>query len=199
MGSWYHGTHVRAAFVPIRAVIVALAASYFASTGCAAPAPKTPVGMSDNVPERRRAAPLAEPSRVVWPDFAAARAWPEAAPASVALAHRRDGTLIHVRVEPSGLAAYRELATEAGMPEGARVVAWHEAAGGALLGGSLLEKRGGNWLAQELDGRGALVPGDHAGCVRCHDMAPTDHLFGLRSAPPPAPAQGGESIDPQRR
>jgi hypothetical protein len=155
--------------------------------------------MSDSAPERASAAPLPEPPRPAWPDFAAARAWPEAAPPSVALAHRRDGTLVHVRVEPSALAAYRELSAEAGMPEGARVVAWHEGAGGALLGGYLLEKRGGSWSAQEIDAKGALVPGDHASCLRCHDMAPTDHLFGVRSAEPSTPALGGESIDPQRR
>jgi len=85
------------------------------------------------------------------------------------------------------------------MPEGARVVAWLEAATGNLQGGYLLEKRGGSWSGLELDSRGALVPGDHASCVRCHDMAPTDHLFGLRSAEPGTPALGGESIDPQRR
>lgn len=150
--------------------------------------------MSDAAPE----APIArhvEAPRATWPDFAAARAWPEAAPAAVALGHRRDGTLIHVRVEPDGLLAYRELSAEAPMPDGARVVAWHEAPGGALLGGYLLEKHAGAWSAEELDANGALLPGDRAPCVRCHDMAPTDHLFGVRSAPlPAAPAIDGESI-----
>jgi hypothetical protein len=86
------------------------------------------------------------------------------------------------------------------MPEGARVVAWHEAPTGALLGGYLLEKRGGIWSPQELDANGSLVPGDHARCVRCHDMAPTDHLFGSRSAPvAPSPAADTESISPAQR
>lgn len=107
--------------------------------------------------------------------------------------------MIHVRVEPSALRAYRELSAEAGMPDGARVVAWHEAAGGALLGGYLLEKRAGVWAGQELDASGALLPGDHASCVRCHDMAPTDHLFGPRAPRPMPPVPAGESIDPQQR
>ncbi len=154
--------------------------------------------MSDAAPEQAAPAVVAVP-RAPWPDFAAARGWPEAAPATPALGHRRDGTLIHVRVEPSALTAYRELSAEAVMPDGARVVAWHETATGVLLGGYLLEKRAGIWSAQELDANGALVAGDHASCVRCHDMAPTDHLFGSRTTPPSTPALGGESIDPQRR
>jgi hypothetical protein len=178
--------------------MVGLVAPSLAAYACSAPPPKTPVGMSDNVPERGPA-PVAATPRAAWSEFAAARAWPAAAPPSVALGHRRDGTLLHVRVEPSGLAAYRELSTESGMPDGARVVAWHEAAGGSLLGGYLLEKRGGVWSALEIDGKGALVPGDHASCIRCHDMAPTDHLFGIRAAAPTTPPIGGESIDPQRR
>ena len=154
--------------------------------------------MSDAVPEPARERQVVE-KPAPWPDFAAARAWPEAAPPSVALGHRRDGTLIHVRVEPEGLAAYRALSAEAAMPDGARVVAWHEAPGGALLGGYLLEKRAGVWSAKQLDANGSLVSGDRAACVRCHDMAPTDHLFGARSAKPPPPAPlppptSGESI-----
>jgi hypothetical protein len=120
----------------------------------------------------------------------------------VALAHRRDGTLIHVRVEPQSLTAYRELSVESPMPEGARVVAWHETPSGALLGGYLLEKRAGGWAGLELDANGALVSGEHTRCVRCHDMAPTDHLFGVRTALPAAPPLGtasGESIAPNRR
>jgi hypothetical protein len=116
------------------------------------------------------------------------------------LAHRRDGTLIRVRVEPSALDAYRALSAEQAMPDGARVIAWHEAPTGALLGGYLLEKRSGVWSARELDANGSLVSGDHARCVRCHDMAPTDHLFGIRSAPvAPAPVVEGESIHPAPR
>ena len=190
---------MRAALLPIRAVIVGLVTSALGVSACAAPEPKTPVGMSDNVPERAGPVPAVEAPRPQWADFAAARAWPEAAPPSVALAHRRDGALVHVQVEPSALAAYRALSVESGMPDGSRVVAWHETAGGVLLGGYLLEKRGGAWSAQEIDARGALVTGNHSSCVRCHDMAPTDHLFGVRSPEPSAPAVGGESIDPQRR
>jgi hypothetical protein len=168
--------------------------------GCSAAQRGTPIGMSDAVPEKALPHVVAT-QRTPWVDFAAARAWPEAAPAAPALGHRRDGTLIHVRVEPSALTAYKELSVEAVMPEGARVVAWHETAAGGLLGGYLLEKRAGVWSAQELDANGALVAGDHASCVRCHDMAPTDHLFGSRprTTPPSTPALGGESIDPQRR
>lgn len=168
------------------------------TSGCAPKAPTTPIGMSDALPEKPRERE-AEAPRAPWADFAAARAWPEAAPASVALAHRRDGTLIHVRVEPASLAAYRDLSVDTPMPEGARVVAWHESPSGTLLGGYLLEKRSGTWTALELDASGALVLGDHARCVRCHDMAPTDHLFDPRSAPRPAPAVSGESIAPSSR
>jgi hypothetical protein len=158
--------------------------------------------MSDAEPEPARDRQVAT-RPAPWPDFAAARAWPEAAPPSVALGHRRDGTLIHVRVEPEGLAAYRALSAEAAMPDGARVVAWHEGPGGNLLGGYLLEKHGGVWSAKQLDAEGSLLPGDRAPCVRCHDMAPTDHLFGVRLAPPPPaplpPSAGGESIVPPPR
>lgn len=187
---------MRAALVPIRAVIVG--ALLAVVSGCGAKQPGTPIGMSDAVPERSEPAKERAP-HAPWPDFAAARAWPEASPPSVALGHRRDGTLVHVRVEPAALTAYRELSTETAMPEGARVVAWHETPAGALLGGYLLEKRAGVWAALELDAGGALVPGEHARCVRCHDMAPTDHLFGVRSAPPPAPAAVRESNAPVRR
>lgn len=167
-------------------------------SGCGAKPAGTPIGMSDAVPDKPRPRE-AEAPRLPWPDFAAARAWPEASPASVALGHRRDGTLIHVRVEAAALAAYRDLSAETAMPEGARVVAWHEGQTGALLGGYLLEKRAGTWAALELDASGALIPGDHARCVRCHDMAPTDHLFGVRSAARAAPPISGESITPERR
>jgi hypothetical protein len=154
--------------------------------------------MSDAPPERSRREAAAAP-RQAWPDFAAARAWPEGAPAAVALAHRRDGTRIHVRVEPSALAAYQSLAVDSPMPDGARVVAWHETPRGQLLGGYLLEKRSGAWSAREIDAQGALVLGDAAACLRCHDLAPTDHLFGLanRSAGPPDAA--GESLAPPPR
>jgi hypothetical protein len=194
--SWYHACPVRAAFAPIRAVI--LLGAVASAGGCAVRQPGTPIGMSDAVPEKTRA-PEAEVPPAPWPDFAVARTWPEAAPASVALGHRRDGTLVHVQVEPAALAAYRELSVETAMPEGARVVAWHESPSGTLLGGYLLQKHSGAWTALELDPNGALLPGDHARCVRCHDMAPTDHLFGARSAARPAPAVSGESIAPSQR
>lgn len=204
--SWYHAGLLRAALAPIRAAILGLGLTAVVGfvAGCAATTRRTPVGMSDAVPESRRA-PVVEAQPVTWTDFTAARAWPEAAPAFAALAHWRDGSLIHVSVEPEALAAYRELSVESPMPEGARVMAWHETQGGVLLGGYLLEKRAGVWSAQELDANGGLVPGEHGRCVRCHDMAPTDHLFGLRSAPPSAPSSApasvsaGESIDPLSR
>lgn len=132
-----------------------------------------------------------EVAREPWSDFAAASAWPEAGPATPALSHRHDGTLIHVRVAPPGLAAYRALAVDAPMPDGSRVIAWHEAPTGSLLGGFLLEKRAGAWSALELDAHGGVIPGDRTACVRCHDMAPTDHLFGLPSAAPVPPAAPG--------
>jgi hypothetical protein len=155
--------------------------------------------MSDAPPEPAPSARPATP-KALWPDFAAARAWPEAAPAAVALGHRRDGTLVHVRVEPSGLAAYQDLSVEAPMPDGARVVAWHESAAGALLGGYVLEKRSGVWRAFEVGGDGALVPGNFAPCVRCHDMATADHLFGIRALTrPAAPSKGAELMPPAPR
>jgi hypothetical protein len=173
--------------------------SVVALAGCAAAPQRTPIGMSDAVPDRP-SAKAPEAVRAPWADFAAAREWPEAAPATLSLGHRRDGTVVHVRVAPPALQAYRALSVESGMPVGARVVAWHESPGGALLGGYLLEKHDSGWVGQELDARGSLVPGDHASCVRCHDMAPTDHLFGSRSATPAGtPAIRGESLDPQGR
>jgi hypothetical protein len=187
---------VRAALAPIHAVILGVAAAV--AGGCAPKPPETPIGMSDAVPEKTPEREIEAP-RAPWPDFAAARAWPEAAPASVALAHRRDGTLIHVRVEPASLAAYHDLSVQTPMPDGARVIAWHESPSGTLLGGYLLEKRSGTWAGQELDATGAVVPGDRARCVRCHDMAPADHLFGPRSVPQPTPAVSGESIAPSQR
>lgn len=151
--------------------------------------------MSDAAPEQAVAAKAAPAPRVAWPEFAAARAWPEGAPSHVALAHHRDGTRIHVLVEPAALPAYRALAVEAPMPEGARVVAWHESPAGALLDGYLLHKSGGIWAARVISAEGALPSADTAPCLRCHDMAPTDHLFG----PPGAAPQAGESIDPAPR
>ena len=86
------------------------------------------------------------------------------------------------------------------MPDGARVVAWHESPVGALLGGYVLEKRAGSWQAFSVAGDGALLPGNFSPCVRCHDMAPTDHLFGVRTlARPAVPAAGAELISPAQR
>lgn len=196
---------VRAAFATIRAVLQRWAAPSLhlmracagvqLAAACAGAPSGPPVGVSTAAPESSEAveqAPALEP----WPDFAAARAWPEAAPAMVALGHRRDGTLIHVRVEPSAHAAYRNLATESPMPDGARVVAWHTTREGSLLGGYLLEKRAGRWSAKELSAQGALLPGDGGACLRCHELAPSDHLFGVAArAAGEAPSPGaGESI-----
>lgn len=156
--------------------------------------------MSDAGPEREPPPSSAEPPRVAWPDFEAARSWPEAAPPAVALGHRRDGTFVHVRVQPAALPAYLALAVDSPMPEGARVVAWHETPAGELVDGYLLEKRApGIWAAAVIDARGSLVPNNGDACLRCHDMAPTDHLFGrpsrLSRQSPPSPAEPtGESI-----
>ena len=131
-----------------------------------------------------------------WPDFAAARAWPEAAPAVTALVHRRDGTLVRVRVEPPALEAYLALTRHSPMPERARIAAFHESPAGQLLGVYVLEKRAGAWTALELDAAGARLPNDGSACLRCHDLAPTDHLFGITSRTPgQAPAPAGELND----
>jgi hypothetical protein len=189
---------VRAAQAPIRAAIAGLwLALPLLCAACAATPTKTPIGMSDAAPEPTATA-QPEPPHVAWPDFAAARAWPEAAPAFVAMNHHRDGSMLHVRVEPTSFEAYRQLAVDSPMPDGARVVAWHETPRGDLLGGYLLTKHGEAWSGDEIDAKGGLLVADHAPCIRCHDMAPTDHLFGPRAAAP-ATHVTGESIDPQRR
>lgn len=165
--------------------------------GCAVVGRGTPIGMSDAAPERP--AVSARPARSrAWEELAAARAWPAAAPAFTALAHHRDGTLLRVTVDPNALLAYRNLAVDSPMPDGARVVAWREAPDGALLGGYLLEKRGSVWSAQEIDAEGGFVDGDHTTCTRCHDMAPTDHLFRPGASSPLIPGLG-ESIGPPPR
>lgn len=181
--------------MPLRAALLAGLA------GCAAAPPTKLVGVSDAVPDPPRAPARALAPRAVWPELQAARAWPEAAPASVALAHRRDGSLVHVRVEPGALSAYLDLAVDSPMPEGARVIAWHEAPAGQVLDGYLLEKRAGGWSAVVIDEKGALVLGDHSTCLRCHAMAPTDYLFGRRAAASPssAPSSAVESIGADRR
>jgi hypothetical protein len=158
------------------------------SLACTTRPATTPVGVSDSEPEQTPARALAA-AATPWSDFASALAWPEAAPAWRALAHRRDGTLIRVRIDPAlpeALAAYRALSVESHLPDGARIIAWHETPSGTLLSGYLLEKHGGNWSALEVDARGSVIPGDRAACVRCHDMAPTDHLFGPVGKPPSA-------------
>jgi hypothetical protein len=166
--------------LPMCGVITTLSLLALSVVSCHAREPGTPVGVSTATPELEHAPPP-PPPRAPWVDFAAARSWPEAAPPRRALSHRRDGTLIHVRVEPGALEAYRALASESPMPDGARVVAWHESGGGELLGGYLLEKQGGAWRGSEIDARGALLGSDSDRCLRCHAMAPSDHLFGLRS------------------
>jgi len=158
------------------------------AAGCAAAAAGPSPGVSTAQPEPQ------SPTRPVlapraWKDFAAAQLWPEAAPAVVALGHRRDGTLVRVRVEPPANEAYRLLAAQSPMPEGARVIAFLETPSGSLRGASLLEKRAGSWLATELDAAGQIVPTDAGICLRCHAQAPTDGLFGLtqRAAPHNSP------------
>lgn len=202
IASWYHVRLVRAASGQIQALILLFAIALLAPlAACGGAGAGLPVGVSDAVPERSTPAPPPAP-RPTWPDFEAARTWPAAAPATPARAHFRDGTLIHVRVEPPGLDAYHKLASESPMPADARVVAWHETRAGQLRGGYLLEKRQGVWSAHEIDAAGALVAGDRdrAACLRCHEMAPTDHLFGT---PQPAMAPAGttvtESISPAAR
>lgn len=185
-------------FAPIALVLPGL---LLVVSACSPAAAGLPVGMSNAAPERAEPRE-AEAPHSQWPDYAAAREWPEAAPPVVAVGHRRDGALMRVRVEPSGLAAYRDLAVDSPMPSGARVVAWLEARGGQPLAGYLLEKREGVWTAQELDARGGLVPSDAGLCLRCHQLAPTDYLFGLPAAgrPPAAAASGPkESIAPPAR
>lgn len=169
---------------------------------CSPMAPQTPVGVSDAAPEPEppRAAPPPGPA---WSDFAAARSWPEAAPPMRALVHRRDGAHIHVRVDPAipgALAAYRALSTETAMPEGSRIIAWHETSSGQALGGYLLQKRGGVWSPLQIDAQGSVMPNDgerdDSACMRCHDMAPTDHLFGT---PHSSGSVETESIAPSSR
>lgn len=200
VASWYHVPLVRAARSQLQALILVPGLALLAPVAaCGGTRAGLPVGVSDAVPERSSPA-RPPPPRPAWPDFEAARAWPAAAPATPARAHFRDGTLVRVHVEPPGLDAYRQLAIESPMPANARVVAWHETHAGQLRGGYLLEKRQGAWSAHEIDAAGALVPGDRIACLRCHEMAPTDHLFGVPQAPAvPAGATVPESISPSPR
>jgi hypothetical protein len=180
----------------IRAAIArTFAVTWLLPLACAAARPSAPVGVSDATPDAPAPAKVSVP-HAVWPDFAAARTWPEAAPAVVALAHRRDGTRIHVRVEPPSIEQYRSLAVDAPMPEGARVAAFHESPSGELLGVSVLAKRAASWTALELDARGTVIAGDGAACLRCHDLAPTDHLFGVSSRLPGQPASPAQPAQP---
>lgn len=197
--SWYHVAALLAARALLPAAIALIWTSVaLVGAGCARGAAASPVGVSNAEPDREPSvvprAPLAR-----WPDYAAAQAWPEAGPPSVALEHRRDGSLIQVRVEPSALAAYRGLTVETPMPEGARVFAALTSVRGAPLGSYLLEKRGGSWSATELNAEGGVVPGDRADCLRCHALAPADHLFGLPRAPVAPPTGGEESLAPAAR
>jgi hypothetical protein len=179
---------VRAAEAPIRAAISSWIALLAAASACSA-APSGPkVGVSTAGSERVSAPPV-EARRELWSSFVAARAWPEAAPSFVARVHRRDGTHVRVHVDPASLDAYRQLAVDSPMPAEARVVAWHETPVGELLGGYVLEKRAGTWSALEVDAAGQVVPGDRAPCLRCHELAPSDYLFG----PPQSSASAGES------
>jgi hypothetical protein len=197
--SWYHVGVVPAARAPLPAAIALIWISVaLVGFGCARGAATSPVGVSTAEPDREPSA-RPEAPRVRWPDYAAAQTWPEAGPPSIALEHRRDGSLIQVRVEASALAAYRGLTVEAPMPEGARVMASLKSPRGAPLGSYLLEKRGGSWSAIELDAEGGVIPGDRGDCLRCHALAPTDHLFGLPRAAVAAPAGGEESLAPAVR
>jgi hypothetical protein len=86
------------------------------------------------------------------------------------------------------------------MPDGARVAAFHESPAGQSLGVYVLEKRAGAWGAIELDAVGARLPNDGSACLRCHELAPTDHLFGITSRTPGrASAPAGELNDPPPR
>lgn len=182
--SWYHAAPLHAAFASLRALIALLGLGVGA---CGAAQPSTPIGMSDAAPEPAPPPSALAPPRATGPDLAAARAWPEAAPPAIALVHRRDGTLIHVRVEPAFLPAYQQLSAESPMPDGARLVAWHVSPSGALLDGYVLEKRANLWSARVINAQGAPVHDDPPRCLRCHEMAPTDHLFGRPSASPAGP------------
>lgn len=170
------------------------------SIACARGPVTRPVGVSSAEPEHAQPAVTAPAApRQRWPDYEAALAWPAVGTPSPALGHRRDGSRLEVRVEQQGLAAYRELAVESPMPEGARVVAWLRSPRGAPLGGYLLEKRAGVWKALQLDAEGSVVPGDGAACLRCHELAPTDFLFGPPQRSPAAPAGAAESLTPSER
>lgn len=180
---WYHAGRVHAAQGRHHRAILAIFCLHLGGLGACAPARlTTPVGMSDAVPEPPHTA-KPEPTRPPWVEFTNSRGWPLAAPPFTATAHHRSGTLLEIRVEPSALAAYQSLAVDAPMPDGARVVAWQKTPDGQLLGGFELEKRAGTWSARELDPSGAVPQSDTASCLRCHDMAPTDHLFGLLRPP----------------
>lgn len=166
------------------------ASALFLCFACASPPTKL-VGVSDAAYEPPRAVRTLQKPQATWPELEAARAWPEAAPPFAARAHRRDGTLVHIRVEPSSLTAYRELAVESPLPDGARVIAWHLSPAGQVLDGYLLSKQSGAWTAAVIDERGTLNPGPPA-CLRCHDMAPADHLFGPPLSPSSVPSADSE-------
>lgn len=197
--SWYHACALPAARALLPAAIALIGLSVaLLGAGCSRGGAASPVGVSTAEPDHEPSAPPEAP-HLRWPDYAAAQAWPEAGPPSTALEHRRDGSLIQVRVEPSALGAYRDLTVETPMPEGARIFASIKSPRGAPLGSYLLEKRGGSWTATELDAEGGVVPGDRADCLRCHALAPTDHLFGLPRATATTPVGGEESLAPSVR
>jgi hypothetical protein len=138
----------------------------------------------DSEPEPARAAQ--PPER--WQDFERARSWPEVARPLVSLVHRRDGSLMRVRVETEFLDAYRQLSHERPMPDGARVVAFLEAPEGALLGAYVLEKRERRWRGAELDAAGNVLVVDTATCLRCHSQAASDYLFDVTQRLPVEPS-----------
>jgi len=201
--SWYHAGLQDAAFTPLRRWTSVGGRSLWLAVvvACAPPPPETPIGVSASVPDLEPA-PASAASGQRRSAFAAALTWPEAAPPARSLVHRRDGSMLRVRIDPAipqALAAYRALSAESALPEGTRIVAWHETPSGGLLGGYVLEKRAGAWSALEVDEHGAVIPGDRTACVRCHDMAPADHLFGAPTGPNASGSPTAESIAPASR
>jgi hypothetical protein len=106
--------------------------------------------------------------------------WPEVGQASPPLGHLgAAGLRLRVRVEPSALSAYAALATEAPLPNGSRLAAFHESAEGELRSVYVLEREAAGWRALELAPDGTIATSDAARCLRCHAMAPYDGVFGV--------------------
>src|SRR6188768_3114199 len=96
--AWYHAPALPAAraLVPAAIVLLVLPSALFGA-GCARSPAATPVGVSSAAPDQAQATASAAP-RQRWADYDAARAWPAAGPPSTAQGHRRDGSLLEVRV-----------------------------------------------------------------------------------------------------